>query len=506
MSIQLLMNAVAGQGHTVLSQRDYRRYASAAGVSWTKVDVDHLVSKGEIIRVNNGITGGTAVLAEAAIARSLGAYRRAANDPRPAYGLTPTMPLAPQQAAAWGLLNGGFPCALTGRPGTGKTYLSAAFIHALTKSGRTVDVAAPTGKAVSVLASKLDGIEVRTIHRLLGLAPGQLISTRKLECDVLLVDEASMIGSGLMSALLGALDKDTQLVLVGDPDQLNPVDPGRPFYDIVRNNLLPVARLTEPQRQSMDSGLLQMAYGMADGKFVFPAKDVTHFNLPPERVLSEAVDLYCSDRVVNRFGLTDKLRQQLCLIPVKDDKFAINTVRYNTDVSQRLHPARLTRSKFAVGDRMIFTVNNYEYGFVNGEMGILRSHGGGVTTIENDRGLVYSLEEYKLSKMAEWGYGLTVHKSQGSEADVVTIMLDPSAGHMYTRNLLYTALTRAKKHAILIGDLRCFQQAVTRGDYRETALPELMERPELVEDILNRHGRVNLREYKELAYLTEGEE
>jgi exodeoxyribonuclease V alpha subunit len=395
--------------------------------------------------------------------------------------------------------------ALTGRPGTGKTYLTAMIVNALLDAGVPVDVAAPTGKAASVLTLKLDRrVDVVTIHRLIGLAPGQIPGYHQhnqLSSRVVVVDESSMIDSELLGMLLDAIDPvRTFVLLVGDPNQLNPVGYGSPFADLVRNKLIPVAELTEIQRQAGDNGIIQMAHSFADGKLLLPEKNVYHFKMDPTRLKDEAINLYCSDRLKAKFGLESVQKEFLILSPVKQEKYNASTASINEAISHRLLPARdLGKSKFARGDRIIFTVNNYAHGFVNGELGVLEDYSrrGGHARIRNDIGTVYELDDYSLGQYADWAYALTVHKAQGSECRVVALLLEPGAKQMYTRNLVYTAITRAREELLIFGDLKTLEEAAARPDNRVCALPYLVRNPDLSARIIERTQPADLSSFAE---------
>jgi exodeoxyribonuclease V alpha subunit len=377
-------------------------------------------------------------------------------------------------------------------------------VEALTTAGLTVDIAAPTGKAASVLALKLHRqFECVTIHRLLGLRPGEL-PTSKVRADVVILDEASMIDSELMGYACEALRSDSFLLLVGDPAQLSPVGAGAPFHDCVEGSLLPVAHLRSVQRQAAGNGVLHLAHSMAGGHASFPDTNVHRFTVDKSRLEEQALDLYCSDRLVDRFGLTDRERQVTILSPVKQEKFEASTRNLNHAISHRLLPDRnIQKSKFTRGDRVMFTINNYEHGFVNGELGKLIDYKSvaRTATIVNDIDTEYVLEDYSLAQYMEHAYAMTVHKAQGSEAKVVMLLLHPDFKFMLTRNLLYTAVTRAQEDLILIGDPNLLTAGIQKVERRETALRYLLRgSDQLWEQIIEKTQLADLSEFTEGYY------
>lgn len=488
--LEASMTAVTAQGHTRLTKADANR-AWAKGYTYTKESLDVALAAGDLVRIDTDLTTALAVLPEARIAAWLA--RRGTAKPAPTLGMAGATPATCNagQRAAWHTLAGESTATLTGLPGTGKTWLVAAYIRAMIEAGRSVKVVAPTGQAAAVLSLKLVGVtEVVTIHRALGLRPGELYNDKKLEYELVVVDETSMVDAELMAFLCASIDTDTQVIFVGDPNQLPPVGAGWPFRDLV--SIVPNAHLTQPQRTSLTSGILTMSYAAVDGRLELPTiqhngiLDVDYIESLDSNALNIIVGRYCSGELAQRYGLEDVTKQALILSPVKDSKYETSTGYLNQAISHKLYPKRIFgRSKFTSGDRILFTVNDREHGFVNGERGLLIDYNDGNAVIESDYGKRYELEGWSLADYAEWGYAMTVHKAQGAEADLIVLLLSKEAGFIYNRNLLYTAMTRAKKNLLLVGDLSILDAGLKNPTQRNTCLGWLCSNDEAVRRIIS---------------------
>jgi exodeoxyribonuclease V alpha subunit len=501
MSLTLAISMAYQDGHTVLTKSDAQFYARKNNMRWTQAEIDNLTADGTVVRVGADYGLSKHLYSEARIVVAMAPtlphnQRKARTLPTPVLG-SQTSSLSTSQLKETALLltalgTGGV-ATLTGRPGSGKTYLTARLIEVIKAAGISVACCAPTGKAASVLSLKV-GCEVTTIHRLIGYRPGQLFVENPIHADVVVVDEASMIDSFMMANLLECCRDHVKFVLlVGDPNQLPPVEAGCPFLDLTRAETITHAHLSEPQRQAEGSGILALANDFMDG-LVGPRYPNVHLFKPAD-IYREAVDLYCSDRISKRFGLDDVQRQALLLSPVKKEKFTVSTENLNTTISHRLHPDRnINKLKFTTNDRVMFTVNDYGHGYVNGEMGTLVAYKpkGRLAHIVNDSGKDYNLEDYNLAYKCEWAYALTVHKSQGSESEVVILLLDKQARFMYTKNLIYTAITRAKKELIIMGDWQLLVDAAKKPEVRHTALSWLLEHLDVAERICNDNGTADL--------------
>lgn len=479
------------QGHTCLTQSLARSLASSYSVSFSGyAPVSKLVESGELVLLGDRYAARNAVRAEARIGHWLALQGTRASQTHSPLPTPIGVALSASQRDCWASWAGQttpMVAALTGLPGSGKTWLVCELIKATTG---TVKVAAPTGKAASVLVAKLGAdYEVQTIHRLLGWSPGNTPDRSKynpIDCDTLFLDESSMIDVEMMDHVLQACRPSTRVLLVGDHHQIAPVGAGRPFADMVMARGIQVYALTDIQRQSNDSGILPLSHAASSGTLLSPlGRNVHHFKVGPDRIEEEVVNLFCSDRLGARFGVKDVARELMILSAIRKGSYAASVDNLNASISHRLFPKRtLGRSRFTIGDRLMFTVNSRQYGFVNGEMGILESYKDHTAVITNDNGVRYELEEYNLSDWADHAYAVTVHKAQGSEFRVVGLVLHPAMKFMYNRNLLYTAMTRAKEELLLFGDLDVLRAGLERETYRCTALPYLIGDREAREKIL----------------------
>ncbi|MFL6292519.1 MAG: ATP-dependent RecD-like DNA helicase, partial [Thermoanaerobaculia bacterium] len=374
---------------------------------------------------------------------------------------------------------------ITGGPGTGKTTLVRGLVKILEKKGQRVLLAAPTGRAAKRLGEATGG-QASTIHRLLEFDPRTRAFVRNrdhpLGCDLLIVDEASMLDSVLAFHLLRAVPDSSRLVLVGDVDQLPSVGPGRVLADLIRSDAVEVVRLTEIFRQAARSLIVVNAHRVNEGRMPdTEAVDGDFFFLArrdPEEIVETIVELV-GRRVPARFGL-DPVDQIQVLTP--RNRGPLGTERLNETLRDLLNPqgepqgeaiARGGRS-FRVGDKVMQVRNNYDLEVFNGDIGRVT----GIDELDqllrvtiDGREVVYEpsmLDELTLA------YACTIHKSQGSEYPCVIVPLHTQHYLMLQRNLLYTALTRAKRLAILVGEPRALAVAVNnrRVKTRFTRLAE----------------------------------
>jgi exodeoxyribonuclease V alpha subunit len=371
---------------------------------------------------------------------------------------------------------------ITGGPGTGKTTLVRGLVKILEKKGQRILLAAPTGRAAKRLAEATGG-EASTIHRLLEFDPKTRTFLRNREhplgCDLLIVDEASMLDALLAFHLLRAVPDPGRLVLVGDVDQLPSVGPGRVLGDLIRSDAVEVVRLTEIFRQAARSLIVTNAHLINQGKMPeTEAVDGDFFFLPrrdPEEIV-ETISELVSRRIPGRFGL-DPVEQIQVLTP--RNRGPLGTERLNEVLRELLNPvgeeiARGGRS-FRVGDKVMQVRNNYDLEVFNGDIGR-------VTGIEElDQLLRVTIDGrevvYEPSMLDELvlAYACTIHKSQGSEYPCVVVPLHTQHYLMLQRNLLYTALTRAKRLAILVGEPKALATAVNNRRVR-TRFTRLAER------------------------------
>ncbi|MBA3327636.1 MAG: ATP-dependent RecD-like DNA helicase [Solirubrobacterales bacterium] len=374
---------------------------------------------------------------------------------------------------------------LTGGPGVGKTQAMRTLVDLLAAEGRTVRLCAPTGKAARRLA-ELTGAEATTIHRLLGWVPGEGFSRDREDpiegCDVLIVDEASMLSVRLAEALLGAVGPRTHVLLVGDVDQLAPVGPGRVLGDLLDSGSVPATRLTEVFRQAARSMIVRAAHAIDDGEYppTVPRRgDVRDFFVVaregPEAIFAEVCAL-AAERLPAHFGLDPAADVQV-LAPMHKGPVGIDAL--NTELRARLNPdgERIEGTPLRVGDKVMQTRNSYEHDLFNGERGVLVHHDSerGRVLFAGDDGRRLTLHVGALDTI-RLAYCASVHKAQGSQAKAIVVPVFRGHHIMLTRNLLYTAVTRAQEVCVVVGEPAALAGALRRTDARRrhTRLRELV--------------------------------
>lgn len=364
---------------------------------------------------------------------------------------------------------------LTGGPGTGKTTTLNAIIRLLEMSGEKVLLAAPTGRAAKRM-SELTGREAKTIHRLLQVEwdeNDRPVFARNeknlLECDALVIDELSMVDTALFEALLRALPLGRRLILVGDSDQLPSVGPGNVIGDLIASGLLPVVQLRQVFRQSMQSLIVRNAHRIVAGEMPdLTIRNEDFFFLrccDPAGISATIVDL-CRRRLPESYGFSALTDIQV-LTPSR--KGELGTQELNKQLQQTLNPPdgqkpeiRVNGSLFRVGDKVMQVRNDYNLpwtrsdgsvgeGVFNGDLGIVQEIDRRVPVLTvrmDDRTVSY---ESETASELELAYAMTIHKSQGNEFPAVVIPMFRGAPQLAYRNLLYTAVTRAKSLLILVG-------------------------------------------------------
>jgi exodeoxyribonuclease V alpha subunit len=357
---------------------------------------------------------------------------------------------------------------ITGGPGTGKTTLITAIVQILSRRGLRVALCAPTGRAAKRM-TEASGRESRTIHRLLEWSPKTGTFTRDestpLACDALILDEASMVDIVLFSRLLAAVPPSSRLILVGDSDQLPSVGPGNVLADLISSDVIPVTRLTEIFRQAGESSIVVNAHRINAGLMPQPSStDEGDFFIierqEPEAVVSAVRELVTT-RIPRRFGLDPRQDIQV-LTPMR--KGVLGTAGLNKELQALLNPGGPSLGRGPVelrpGDRVIQMRNNYAQGVFNGDIGTVAEVDEAARTAVvsyDERTVRYESADLDQLSLA---YACSIHKSQGSEFPAVVIVLHTQHYVLLRRALLYTAVTRARKLAVIVGSRRALAIAV----------------------------------------------
>lgn len=358
---------------------------------------------------------------------------------------------------------------LTGGPGTGKTTTLRALIEILKRTGKSFALASPTGRAAKRL-SEATGQPAKTIHRMLAYSPAQGFSFNEdepLGVDMVVVDEASMLDEVLAYALIRAVDPRSHLLLVGDVDQLPSVGAGDVLRDLIASQVLAVTRLDVIFRQAEDSTIIRNAHLINKGRMpVIPenAADFFLFSLgdEPDRVSDMVVDIV-KNRLPTRFGI-DPMRDVQVISPMYRGEAGVAML--NTKIQQAINPPGRPAERmlggrlFRVGDKVIQTVNDYDKEVFNGDVGQIKQFdmmNQTLSVIFEERLVSYDWSD---STDLMHAYAISVHRSQGSEYPVVVMPIVAQHYMLLQRNLLYTAITRAKKMVVLVGSKKAIAIAV----------------------------------------------
>ncbi len=406
-----------------------------------------------------------------------------------------------QQKAVLLALNNGVSI-ITGGPGTGKTTIIRCINDAMQEKGLTAELAAPTGRAAKRM-TEATGTEARTIHRLLEYIPGEGFQRNRdnpLLADAVIIDEMSMVDAPLMYALLQAISKGTRLILVGDRDQLPPVGCGNVFSDALASGCLPSCRLTEIFRQAQRSAIVRNAHMINQGRMPVLADRDSDFifeEIPNiDRIRSRLTELVLKEK--ESLGTSDPLLDVQVLVPMKTT--AIGVSELNRLLQSVLNPPSHLKTEhisgatvFREGDKIMQIRNNYKIewrknvsfgqfeegvGVFNGDFGTI------IRIIPNEKTAVIGFDDGRVAEYAfaqleeiDLAYCITIHKSQGSEFSTVILPLAGGPVPLLTRNLLYTAVTRAKKLVYCIGRKETVARMVQNAQRteRNTGLRQRLE-------------------------------
>ncbi|MDO5026723.1 MAG: ATP-dependent RecD-like DNA helicase [Tissierellia bacterium] len=373
---------------------------------------------------------------------------------------------------------------ITGGPGTGKTTIIKGIIDLLQKLSMTFTLCAPTGRAAKRMEEST-GQMASTIHRLLGFKSLdsedkflEFDKDKPLPYDVVIVDEVSMIDIYLMSDLLDAIDNQTRLILVGDVDQLPSVGPGNVLKDLIDSDLIKTIRLDTIFRQEETSNIVKNAHLINKGLMPILnefGKDFFFISCQNEAQSLETIVDLVANRLPKHYKL-DSFKDIQVLSAMKRGLCGVDNL--NLRLQDKLNPKEFNKEEvefakqvFREGDRVMQTKNNYDLdmedefgnkqkGVYNGDMGIVRnsfSKDGAMEVIIDDKKVAY---DYKDLSELSLSYAITIHKSQGSEFPVVVIPMVSGPYMLLSRNILYTAITRAKKLVVLVGSERVMKSMI----------------------------------------------
>lgn len=370
---------------------------------------------------------------------------------------------------------------LTGGPGTGKTTTLRTLLDLLDNMGRTYALGSPTGRAAKRLTEATDRT-AKTVHRLLDFQPGTGFGRNgynPIDADMIIIDEASMLDLSLANNLLKAIGPDSHLLLVGDVDQLPSVGPGDVLNDLIESGVTKVVRLAVVFRQSAQSLIIQNAHRINEGKFPLTSPSSTDFFIFIKEEPAAAADLLVNivqQRVPLKFGFNPITDIQV-LAPMYNGKMGVSNL--NGKLQKALNPpgrGKIERQQggrvLRVGDKVMQVVNNYDKHVFNGDIGRITHIDLVQQTIMLDvDGAPVAYDFMELDELVH-AYAISVHKSQGSEYPVVVIPITTQHYLMLRRNLIYTAITRAKKLCILVGTRKAIRIAISndRATQRHTAL------------------------------------
>jgi len=468
-----LLREAEMRGHTYLARADLRARATGlVGVLEDTVleglaaDAVLALAGDEVALASTFETERAAAAKLTRLAQAQPVLRRPARPPSPPADLSEEQRGAVEAAFARAL------SVVTGGPGTGKTTLVKAIVEQARAAKAEVALCAPTGRAARRLEDAT-GHPATTIHRLVEWQPGEgplRGAGYPIECDLLVVDESSMLSLNVAAMLLAALDERTHVVLIGDADQLPPVGAGKPFADLIESGRVPVISLTHVFRQAARSLIVQAAHAINRGEA--PRTRAKSSELRDFFFIERASDSGAADEIVAlaterlpRHYEADPIREIQVLAPIY--RGAVGVDALNERLRARLNPegSRCLDGPLRTGDKLIQTRNDYSTGLMNGQIVIALGEDadGEELIVETDAGERLAVPSDRTHSLRP-AYAISVHKSQGCEMPVVIVGVHTSHSVLLSRNLLYTAVTRARRACVLVGQRQAVTRALRRAD------------------------------------------
>lgn len=443
--------------------------ASIAGSTPEKVapELEYLVNEGLLVRSREGIYLPVYFNAERSTAKRLADLINNYNEEKGTYEVPSTDAeghrLNEDQIKALETVMSHPVTVITGGPGTGKTTAVRGIVKLFEDMDRKAVLVAPTGRAAKRL-SDLAGTEAKTIHRLLGYSMGKGYRNKRFDAGILVIDEASMLEQVLFSHLLDALGADTKIVLVGDTNQLPAIGAGDVLNDMIASGAIPVVKLTENFRQKSGSDIAATAEGIRHGISPDRGRMKDFILIPegnPKDILKTVLNLV-AERIPEEFHIDPKDIQVVS--PQQDGPLGAREL--NLELQKRVNPTgpalKTGMRTLRLGDRVMQTSNSSERDIYNGETGWISAVNEELKYLEvtfyDGKKLRYGKERLRELTLA---YATTVHKLQGSETDYMVMILSGIHRNLLYRNLLYTAVSRARKLCVLVGEERAIETALS---------------------------------------------
>tara|TARA_A100001015_G_scaffold220825_1_gene248479 strand:- start:126 stop:2180 length:2055 start_codon:yes stop_codon:yes gene_type:complete len=357
---------------------------------------------------------------------------------------------------------------LHGGPGTGKTSLLKAYVAIVSKKTDRILCLAPTGKAAKRLAEQV-GRRAATIHSMMDYdEKSHALTPKPLDCDICIVDEMSMVDMQLFFDVLQMVPLGVRLVLVGDPDQLPSIGPGQVFSDMIQFSSIPTFKLTTNHRQQTHRGITSLAqHILTRSKLTHPLGDDCTFihTANDDELDMKLMSLYIHD-ITKHHQVT--IHDVQMIVPIHKGRFGIRNL--NQEIANHIRSQGHFGQSWVVGDRVIQCRNNYTKRVMNGDIGFIES-------IESDKIQIRfhsDLVDFDSTDMQDiqLAYAVSIHKFQGSEAPIIIMPIVKQWGFFMSKDVLYTAVTRAKDHLYVVGDLQVFERMIqeSKTNIRHTRL------------------------------------